>query len=114
VKQLLEQKEMQENVEKAFRAVTAIKDGKLGLIYKKFNASKITAEKDTLKEEIKATKENFQKAKKEAQAQILKAYKLVRLYFVGKARTQWDKVITEMHTKDPWVVVNGVSHKGPA
>jgi hypothetical protein len=30
VKQLLEQKEMQENVEKAFGAVTAIKDYKLG------------------------------------------------------------------------------------
>ena len=43
VMQLLEQKEMQENVEKAFGAVTAIKDDKLGSLYKKFNASKVTA-----------------------------------------------------------------------
>ncbi len=100
-----------ENVEKAFRAVTVIKDNKLWPLYKKFNASKDTAEKETLKEEIEATKEEFQKAKKEAHAQIVKAYELVCIYFVGKAWTQWDKVITEMHMKDPWVAVNGVFYK---
>ena len=39
IKRLLEQKEMEENVEKAFGAVTAIKDNKLGPLYKKFNTS---------------------------------------------------------------------------
>ena len=58
-KQLLEQKEMEENAEKAFRAVTSIKENKLGPLYKKFNASKNTVEKDTLKEEIETTKEEF-------------------------------------------------------
>jgi hypothetical protein len=43
----------------------------------------------------------------------VKAYELVHIYFVSEALTQWDKVVTEMHTKDPWVAVNGVSHKGP-
>jgi hypothetical protein len=101
---------MEENVEEAFRAVTAIKDYKLGPLYKKFNASKVTAEKDTFKGEIETHKEDFQKAKKEAQAEIVKAYELVCVYFVGEAQTQWDKVVTEMHMKDPWVAVNGVSH----
>ena len=73
IKQLLEQKEMEENIEKAFEAVTAIKDNKLVPLYKKYNASKNTAEKGTLKEEIEATREDFQKAKKEAQRQIIKA-----------------------------------------
>ncbi len=50
---------MEENVEKAFRAVTAIKDDTLGTLYKKFNASKDTAEKNTLKRELEATKEDF-------------------------------------------------------
>ena len=72
--------------------------------------SKDTAEKDTLKEEIEATKEDFQKVKKKAQAQIVKAYKLVPVYFVGKTWTRWDKVVTEMHMKDPWVAVNRVSN----
>jgi hypothetical protein len=75
---------MEENVEEAFGAVIVIKDNKLGPLYKKFNMSKVTAEKDTLKVEIETTKEDFQKAKKEAQAQIVKAYKLVCVYFVGK------------------------------
>jgi hypothetical protein len=34
IKQLLEQKEMEEDVEKAIGAVTAIKDDKLGPLYK--------------------------------------------------------------------------------
>ena len=112
VKQLLEQKEMQENMETAFGAVTATKDDKLGTLYKKFNVSKVTAEKDTLKEEIETVKEDFQKAKKETQAEIVKAYELVHIYYIGKAWTQWDKVVPEMNTQDPWVAVNGVSHKG--
>ena len=105
---------MEENVEKAFGAVTGIKDNKLGPLYKKFNASKDRAEKDTLKEEIKTTREEFQKAKKKAQPQqVVKAYELVCVYFVGKAQIWWGKVVTEMHMKDPWVTVNGLSHKGP-
>ena len=51
------------------------------------------------------------KAKKEAQGKIVKAYELICAYFVGKAWTQWDKVVSEMHGKDPWVAVNGSSHK---
>jgi hypothetical protein len=43
----------------------------------------------------------------------VKAYKLFHVYFVSEARTQWDKVVQEMHTKDPWVTVNGTTHKGP-
>ena len=43
----------------------------------------------------------------------MKAYELVWVYFVGKAQTQWDNVVAEMHTKNPWVTVNRVSHKGP-
>ncbi len=42
------------------------------------------------------------KGKKEAQCEIVKAYKLICIYFVGQAWTQWDKVVAEMHMKDPW------------
>ncbi len=38
---------------------------------------------------------------------------LFRTYFVGEARTQWDKVVQEMHQKDPWVTVNGSLNSGP-
>ena len=63
--------------------------------------------------QIASVKEDIQKARKEALRKIVKAYKLSWVYFVVKARTQWDMVISEMHGKDPWVAVNGTSHKGP-
>jgi hypothetical protein len=77
VKQLLEQKEMEENVESAFGAVTTIKNNKLGPLYKKINTSKVNPEKEDLKKQIKTTKEDLLKAKKEAQGKIVKSYKLV-------------------------------------
>ncbi len=40
------------------------------------------------------------------------AYEMFRLFVVGYQQTHWDKIVQEMHTKDPWVGVDGVSHKG--
>ncbi len=40
------------------------------------------------------------------------AYEMFRLFVVGDQRTQLDKIVQEMHTKDPWVGVDGVSRKG--
>jgi hypothetical protein len=40
------------------------------------------------------------------------AYEMFHLFVVGDQRTHWDKIVQEMHTKDPWVGVDGVSHKG--
>jgi hypothetical protein len=34
-------------------------------------------------------------------------------FVVGNPQTQWDKIVYKMHTKDPWIVVNGSSNKGP-
>jgi hypothetical protein len=39
-------------------------------------------------------------------------YKMFCLFVVGDQQTQWDKIVQEMHTKDPWIGVDGVSHKG--
>ncbi len=39
------------------------------------------------------------------------AYKMFRLFVIGDQQTQWDKIVQEMHTKDPWIGVNGASHK---
>ena len=75
--------------------------------------SKFKQEKEDLQKQIKSVKEDVLKAKKEAQGKIVKAYKLICIYFAGKAWTQWDKGVSEMHGKDPWVAVNGASHKGP-
>ncbi len=40
------------------------------------------------------------------------AYEMFRLFVIGDQHTHWDKIVQEMHTKDPLVGVNGVTHKG--
>jgi hypothetical protein len=90
-----------------------LSSNKLGPLYKKLNTSKSCGEKEDLKKQIKKAKEDVLKAKKEALAEIVKAYELLCIYFIGKAWTQWDKVVSKMHMEDPWVAVNGASHKGP-
>ena len=64
---------MEENIEKAFGVVTAVRDDKLGPHYKRLNMSKSNAEEEDLKKKIKSVKEEVLKAKKEAQGRIIKA-----------------------------------------
>ncbi len=53
------------------------------------------------------------KAKKvTAIAETQKAYEMFCLFVAGNQQTQWDKTVQEMHTKDPWIGVNEISHKG--
>jgi hypothetical protein len=53
------------------------------------------------------------KAKKGTAITVTKqAYKMFRLFVVGDQQTNWDKIVLEIHTKDPWVGVNGAHHKG--
>jgi hypothetical protein len=44
--------------------------------------------------------------------ETLKVYKLFHSFGFGKVQMQWDKIVHEMHSKDPWIGVNGQSHKG--
>jgi hypothetical protein len=41
-----------------------------------------------------------------------KAYELFRCFIIGKRQTNWDRIVNEMHTKNPRVGVNGRSNKG--
>jgi hypothetical protein len=34
-------------------------------------------------------------------------------FVVGNPQTQWDKIVHKVHTRDPWIGVNGGSNKGP-
>ncbi len=76
-------------------------------LYKKLNMSKNSQEKESLKKKIDITEKDLKKADKNTLKEIVKAYELIHTYFIGKACTQWDKVVQEMHQKDPWVAVNG-------
>ena len=110
--QLIQQKNLKNSVEKVF-VVTSDIEEKIGPLYKKFNMSKSHEEKKNLKRKMETTEKDLEKAKKTALPEIVKAYEMFCVYFVGEARTQWDKVVQEMHMKDPWVAVNGSLNKGP-
>jgi hypothetical protein len=43
--------------------------------------------------------------------QAQKAYKLFRCFVIGKARMQWDRIVNKIHTKNPWIGVNGKSNR---
>jgi hypothetical protein len=110
--QLIQQKELKSSVEKVFVVVSEIKD-KIGPLRKKLIMSKSQEEKESLKKQIETAKKELEKAKKAALVEIVKAYELFHNYYVGKACTQWDKVVQEMYMKDPWVAVNRSLNKGP-
>ncbi len=57
-------------------------------------------------------KEILKAEKVTAIAETQKAYEMFRLFVVSNQRTHWDRIIHEMHTKDLWIGVNGISHKG--
>ena len=109
---LVEQKDLPNSVEKAFVTVSEIEE-KVGPIHKKINLSKSAQEKEGLKKVLQTTKKPLALAEKEALKEVVKCYKLFCTYFIGKARTQWDKVVQEMHHKDPWVPVDRSLNQGP-
>ena len=80
---------------------------KIGPLNKKLNTSKSQQEKDSLKKLIEQAEKLLEQNQKTAPKEIVKAHELICTYFIGEARTQWDKVVQEMHNKDPWVAVDG-------
>ena len=99
-------------MEKVFVVLSDTRD-KIGPLQKKINMAKSNEKKESLKKKIETTEKDLDKAKKTALAEIVKAYELFCVYFIGEACTQWDKVVQEMHMKDPWAAVNGSLNKGP-
>ncbi len=85
--QLLEQKESEDDVAKAFGVVLEIKE-QLGPLNSALKSEASKSEKEELKLQITSVKEEMQNARKEALAEIVKAYELICNYFVGKACTQ--------------------------
>ena len=60
---------------------------KVGPLFKKFSMSKSPEEKESLKKKIETTEKDLEKAKKTALTEIVKAYELFCVYFVGEACT---------------------------
>ncbi len=76
-----------------------------------FPEDKIEAAKEIRKQMLSKYKEILKAKKVFAIAKTQKAYKMFRCFVFSDLRTQWDKIVHEMHTKDPWISLNGSSNK---
>jgi hypothetical protein len=77
-----------------------------------FPKDKTETEKEARKKKLNDLKKALKAKRDMAVAEVQKAYELFRCSVVDKAQTQWDTLVNEMHTKNPWVGVNGKSNKG--
>ncbi len=109
---LVEQLGLKKSVEETLKAFKGA-EGKLGPLNKKINMCKVRQEKEALEKVLEQAEKLTEKNKKAFWKEIVRAYELIRTYFVGKARTQWDKTVIEMHNKDPLAAVDGSLNQGP-
>jgi hypothetical protein len=76
-----------------------------------FPKDKTVAAKEARKKKLNKLNESL-KAKKTITVELVqKAYELIRCFVVGKAQMQWDRIVNKMHTKNPWIGMNGKSNK---
>jgi hypothetical protein len=97
-------------VKEAFAAYVAIRKEMSPLL--KFPDDKTATEKESRKKNLSNLKEALKAKKDFTVKKAQKAYKLFRCFVVGKAQTNWDRIVDEMHTKNPWVGMNGRSNRG--
>ncbi len=77
-----------------------------------FPDDKSVAKKEVRKKKLSNLNKSLKAKEFFAVKQAQKAYELFCCFVVGKARTQWDRIVNKMHTKNPWIGVNGKSNKG--
>jgi hypothetical protein len=110
VLQLVEQKGTAAKVKEAFAALVKVR--KEMSPFFNFPKDETVAKKKARKKKLSNLNESLKAKKSFVVKQAQKAYKLFHCFVVGKARTQWDRIVNKMHTKNPWVGVNGKSNKG--
>ncbi len=77
-----------------------------------FPEDETVAKKEARKKKLRNLNKSLKAKKSFMVDQAQKACKLFCCFIVGKARTQWDRIVNKMHTKNPWISVNGKSNKG--
>ncbi len=77
-----------------------------------FHEDESAAEKEARKQKLSNLNKSIKAKKSSTVEQAQKAYKLFHCFVVGEAQMQWDRIVNEMHTKNPWVGVNSKSNKG--
>ncbi len=107
---LVEQKETAAKVKEAFAAFIAVRKEMSPLLV--FPDDKTTSKKEAKSKKLSNLKKALKAKKDVAVEKAQEAYKLFRCFVVGKAQTNWDRIVNEMHTKNLWVSMNGRPNKG--
>jgi hypothetical protein len=108
---IIEKKEMASDTKKAWGAIVEVRREMKP--YFEFPESKTEAEKEIWKQTLSKYIEILKAKKSFAIAKTQKAYKMFCCFNIGNPRTQWDKIVHKMHTRDPWIGMDGSSNKGP-
>jgi hypothetical protein len=99
VMRLIKQKGTAQDVKKAFEVLVEVRRELLPLL--KFPDNKTETAKEEHNRKLFEYKKVLKTKHKFAIAEAQKAYKLLHYFVIGKVQTQWDKIVTEMHSKDP-------------
>jgi hypothetical protein len=102
---------MEQDVRTAFHALVEVRREMMPLF--EFPDDKTEAKKEEQKQKLLEYKEILKAKKSVAVAEAQKGYKLFRCFVVGESQTQWDKIVHKMHSKNPWISMNGKSNQGP-
>jgi hypothetical protein len=70
------------------------------------------AAKEARKKKLNVLNKSLKAKKSIAFKLVHKAYELFHCFVIGKAQMQWDRIVNEMHTKNPWIGVDGKSKIG--
>jgi hypothetical protein len=106
----IEQKGTVQDVKKAFEVLVEVRREIQPLL--EFPDNKPDTAKEERKKKLLKYKRVFKTKCSFAITEAQKAYKLFCCFIVGNVQMQRDKIVTEMHPKDPWIGVNGKSHQG--
>jgi hypothetical protein len=109
--QIIEQKGMASDIKVAWEAIVKVRREMKP--YFQFPEDKTEAVNGFWKQTLAEYKEILKVKKSLMIAETQKAYEKFCCFIVGNLRTQWDKIVHKMHTKDPWIGMNGTSNKGP-
>jgi hypothetical protein len=107
---LAEQKGTAAKVQEAYAALITIR--KEMSPFFNFPEDKTATAKEARKKKLNKLNESLKATKTFAVKVAQKAYKLFCCFAVGEAQMQWDRIVNEMHTKNPWIGVNSKSNKG--
>jgi hypothetical protein len=110
VLRLVEQKGTAAKVKEAFAALVKVRKERRPFF--NFPEDETAAKKEARKKKLSNLNKSLKAKKSFTVDQAQKAYKLFHRFVVGEAQTQWDRIVNKMHTKNPWIGVNGKSNKG--